>query len=526
NPDIRYSIDNDMKNLTKETETNGNKLHNDTDEGGEKLNNNRSFESEYDKWAKGGGNKRITLTVCNTPAVLKKIGFKNQVITWDATKIAKIKSKHKGMTDDIIKQVPDILEKPIIIMKSTQKDSRITMLGEIYDLNNKPVLVVLELEPYSNTGVGLDEIKIASSYGKDRVQSFINKSEVLYLEPNKKRRNSWLAQNRLQLPLEQAKNTSNNTNISQDTTGVNNIISNKQDIDTKNLTMREQLEKWENGKMEPTEVFKLGITPSIFEKLGAKELPVIMTQKVMKKVTEEKHSVSTENIDQLYDSIADPIMIFTSKSVPNAYVILTELKDTNGKPIITALHLNKKSNRVDVNRVASVYGKDNVNNFIVTQIESDNLKYVDNKKSQSWLTSRGLILPKLVQDKIDSLGLKNTHPNNTNISQDTTGVNNIISNKQDIDTKNKHSVADGENDYSKNIEKYGAIPKGENPIRAVKVPKRTSKTNAVSYFARTMLEAESTPDTAISEFEKKIMGGNMVHEVITDKSAKEYALRF
>ncbi|MEG2380628.1 MAG: hypothetical protein RSB38_02900, partial [Oscillospiraceae bacterium] len=324
NPDIRYSIDNDMKNLTKETETNGNKLHNDTDEGGEKLNNNRSFESEYDKWAKGGGNKRITLTVCNTPAVLKKIGFKNQVITWDATKIAKIKSKHKGMTDDIIKQVPDILEKPIIIMKSTQKDSRITMLGEIYDLNNKPVLVVLELEPYSNTGVGLDEIKIASSYGKDRVQSFINKSEVLYLEPNKKRRNSWLAQNRLQLPLEQAKNTSNNTNI----------------------------------------------------------------------------------------------------------------------------------------------------------------------------------------------------------SQDTTGVNNIISNKQDIDTKNKHSVADGENDYSKNIEKYGAIPKGENPIRAIKVPKRTSKTNAVSYFARTMLEAESTPDTAISEFEKKIMGGNMVHEVITDKSAKEYALRF
>ncbi|MEG1442357.1 MAG: hypothetical protein RSC29_06805, partial [Oscillospiraceae bacterium] len=116
--------------------------------------------------------------------------------------------------------------------------------------------------------------------------------------------------------------------------------------------------------------------------------------------------------------------------------------------------------------------------------------------------------------------------NNTNISQDTTGVNNIISNKQDIDTKNKHSVADGENDYSKNIEKYGAIPKGENPIRAIKVPKRTSKTNAVSYFARTMLEAESTPDTAISEFEKKIMGGNMVHEVITDKSAKEYALRF
>ena len=36
---------------------------------------------------------------------------------------------------------------------------------------------------------------------------------------------------------------------------------------------------------------------------------------------------------------------------------------------------------INVNRIASVYGKDNVNNFVISQISKDNLKYIDNKKS-------------------------------------------------------------------------------------------------------------------------------------------------
>lgn len=104
------------------------------------------------------------------------------------------------MTDNIIKQVPCIIENPIVVMRSKNINSHITMFGEVYS-NNKPVLVVLELSPVSRKGLKLDELKIASAYGKDKAQNFINSSEILYVESNKKRVSDWEKRTRLQLPV-------------------------------------------------------------------------------------------------------------------------------------------------------------------------------------------------------------------------------------------------------------------------------------------------------------------------------------
>lgn len=72
-------------------------------------------------------------------------------------------------------------------------------------------------------------------------------------------------------------------------------------------------------------------------------------------------------------------------------------------------------------------------------------------------------------------------------------------------------------------EKYGVIPKGENPVRDVDVPKQISKKKYVSRFARTLLESGVTPDDTVSEFEKAILDGKMTYEVVSDKSAREKA---
>lgn len=74
------------------------------------------------------------------------------------------------------------------------------------------------------------------------------------------------------------------------------------------------------------------------------------------------------------------------------------------------------------------------------------------------------------------------------------------------------------------VELYGAIPKGEKPTRDINVPKKVSKKDVVSHFARTMLEAGVTPDWAVSEFEKAIVEGDMTHEVITNKKARQKAI--
>ena len=156
------------------------------------------FYEEYDAWDKKNPRKRFV--VGNTSEILQSLGINNSPITWDAAKIIKIKAKHPEMTDKVIKQVPNILEKPIIVMRSQNVSTRFTMFGEVY-VNEKPVLAVLELKPTDRNGLFLDEIKIASAYGKDRAQNFINNSEVLYVEKDKKRVSEWEKRTRLQLPV-------------------------------------------------------------------------------------------------------------------------------------------------------------------------------------------------------------------------------------------------------------------------------------------------------------------------------------
>lgn len=175
------------------------------------------FAKEYDAWDKK--NPRVVFVVGTTSDVLKSIGIKDKVITWDSSKIIQIKSKHLEMTDDVIKQVPNVIENPIIIMNAKNNSSRLTMFGELF-ANGKPVLVVLELNPNDRNGFALDELKIASAYGKDKVQNFINTSSVVYINSDKKRISNWEKRTGLLLPVGISPANSNTT-IPQNAQGVN-----------------------------------------------------------------------------------------------------------------------------------------------------------------------------------------------------------------------------------------------------------------------------------------------------------------
>lgn len=149
--------------------------------------------------------------VGTTSEALKSIGVKDQTILWNAGKIRKILAKHSdGMTKDIIKQVPQVLEHPIVILHSSEEigkqqgknyGGRVYMFGEVYDMTGKPVSVSLELLPTSQKGLLLDNIVITSAYGKGNVQNALNSDQLLYVDPNKKRTAAWLGSNGLQLPV-------------------------------------------------------------------------------------------------------------------------------------------------------------------------------------------------------------------------------------------------------------------------------------------------------------------------------------
>ena len=199
-----------------------NEQKNNTGKGVEsvKYSIDKHFAEIYDKWDKKSTG--FAFRVGTTSTVLHKLGVNNKTIYWDATKIKKIKEKHPEMTDSIIKQVPNILENPIIVMESNTVNGRLVLFGDVYDSKNNPVLVALELNPTEKGGKNLNVIKVASAYGKDvDLQGFINKSKILYVEPNKERTHNWLTVNRLKLPLPSTKYGFFNNSISQNSKNVN-----------------------------------------------------------------------------------------------------------------------------------------------------------------------------------------------------------------------------------------------------------------------------------------------------------------
>lgn len=206
----RYSIKQDAKRTEQRLQSVGLQLPSDTTELGSKASIQErrenvkrysidpNFGERIDAW---DGKTKETFRVGNTSEVLKSIGVKDRTIIWHGGKINKILAKHKGMTRDVIKQVPEILENPVIVMPSKNSDSRIVMFGEVMDANGEPVTTILELQPTGKGGQIMDMNVVASAYGKDgNPARFIQSSGVLYLDPNKTRTERWLHSIGLQLP--------------------------------------------------------------------------------------------------------------------------------------------------------------------------------------------------------------------------------------------------------------------------------------------------------------------------------------
>lgn len=185
NPDVRYSI-------------------------------SKKFYDDFDKW--DGKNPSITFEIGNTSDALQSIGIKNQKIIMHSGMILNKLNKHSELSRDIFRQIPELLERPVIVQFSDaidsktgkQKyDSRITVLGELYTEKesngrkaNNPVLVSIELLPKNKKSTKLLNVSvITSAYAKSNLQRYINKNSILYIDPDKKRTNKWLSLNRLQLPV-------------------------------------------------------------------------------------------------------------------------------------------------------------------------------------------------------------------------------------------------------------------------------------------------------------------------------------
>ncbi|HOR26861.1 MAG TPA: strawberry notch C-terminal domain-containing protein [Candidatus Sumerlaeota bacterium] len=154
----------------------------------------------------------------------------------------------------------------------------------------------------------------------------------------------------------------------------------------------EQLAALERGEWDRTKTLTVGITPDVLTMLNAPIHRLTMAPDDAIKIISE-HQLTREELARIPDLMKDPIMVFAAPTTANSAVIMTEMVDGMGRQVMVAIHLNEKDGRTQVNRVASVYGRNDAKSYLLW-IENGKLAFMDKKRSRLWLQSRGLQLPK------------------------------------------------------------------------------------------------------------------------------------
>lgn len=139
----------------------------------------------------------------------------------------------------------------------------------------------------------------------------------------------------------------------------------------------------------------LGKTPEVLVRLGAPDVNLTINRDVIRKATNGvKHNVTMEAIKALPEQLANPVMVFDSKTLPGNLVVLTEFNDGRGAPVVAAVHLSKIAGRgMVVNEITSVHGREPATQ-ISGWVRDGLMRYRHQEKSLEWFRVRGLQLPK------------------------------------------------------------------------------------------------------------------------------------
>lgn len=158
---------------------------------------------------------------------------------------------------------------------------------------------------------------------------------------------------------------------------------NKSDADRYRKDLAESMQSLKSN----VPVIRIGRTPEILIKLGVPDLDLGIWRDTIRKATNGiKHSVSMSDIELLPEHLSDPVAVFKSKT--HGKVVLIDAVDLNGDPVVAAIHLEQKEGRqLVINRVASIYGKENA----AESLAGFELEYIDKNKNPEMVRHLGLI---------------------------------------------------------------------------------------------------------------------------------------
>lgn len=155
----------------------------------------------------------------------------------------------------------------------------------------------------------------------------------------------------------------------------------------------------QNGaKYISNEPIHLGSTPDVLVRLGVPQLPmrIVDTKKLFQTAgsrNQDDHSLTPDVLGGFPKAMQNPLAVFDSATQENAKVLVVELKDSQDRPIITAIHIDERQGFNQINKIASIYGRNNAEGTFNRWTDDGLLRYLNDEKSHSVLTSFGLQLP-------------------------------------------------------------------------------------------------------------------------------------
>lgn len=149
-----------------------------------------NYEQDIDAWDSRGRPDGEVFILGRTGDVLQGLGAREQDIYLRSEKVNDIMEKHPEMTLSEIKRIPEVLDDPAIIAKSSgqsrgAQNTRLTMFGELFTQNGEPVMAILDLRPVENGVVINDMQKVNSAYQRRNSLNYLRRSELLYVDENR-----------------------------------------------------------------------------------------------------------------------------------------------------------------------------------------------------------------------------------------------------------------------------------------------------------------------------------------------------
>ena len=165
-------------------------------------------------------------------------------------------------------------------------------------------------------------------------------------------------------------------------------------------------EAWK-GNMPGSQMLKVMETPLALQLVGAKDLPMYIKQSKLMDIRGKHHEMTKKTFQKLPKYLADPMIIFKSRTKPGRIVagldLVAKYIDKKTKKeirlnVIVPVSLDAHKGHTEINVIASAYGKETNDHEINytwfwDNIQEGNTLYINKNKAAAFYQSAGLQLP-------------------------------------------------------------------------------------------------------------------------------------